>query len=318
MSRNSLDDTGIDLQALDRYIGQQIYTLPGTERHEQVFTILLTGSRAVGVYTPKSDVDVNVLCPPSVYESVHAAALEAGIVKARQSFFVSLPGDDWARYYGRRMGRPHFSVTSLADVARQFRGFEDVPLWIWTNARVIADPSDQFQQICDAFDGYPPDVLVRKIKYRWLLAGFWQVVVYPFKHHRPEDRLAAYTSLVNSINELLRVFFLVDRRPFPYAKKLMHLAPTTSLGKRFVPFFQRILDLVVGENTGDANVWQRLDKAIEMLISDQSAECVELEEACSQAMIDAGVDPQWVDVDFGNIDELLTGKLGPLSVDASM
>ena len=99
----------------------------------------------------------------------------------------------------------------------------------------------------------------------------------------------------------------------------MHLAPTTSLGPRFIPFFQRILDLVVGENASDIDVWQRLDKAFEMLsISDQSAECVQMEEACADAMIGAGVDPHWVDVDYGNIDELLTGKLGPLSVEASM
>ena len=144
------------------------------------------------------------------------------------------------------------------------------------------------------------------------MASCWQILVYPFKHRRPEDRLAAYTSLVNSINELLRFFFLAEGRPFPYAEKLVHLAPTTPLGQQFVPFLQQILDLLVGDG-GNVELWSRLDKAIELLaVSDESAECARLEEACAEAMVSAGVEPDWVDTDFGNIGELLTGKLGPM------
>jgi hypothetical protein len=49
----------------------------------------------------------------------------------------------------------------------EFRDYEDVPLWIWTNAKVIADPHRQFRNIVGTFKGYQKPVLIRKIKYRW-------------------------------------------------------------------------------------------------------------------------------------------------------
>ncbi len=36
-----------------------------------------------------------------------------------------------------------------------------------------------------------------------------------------------------------------------------------------------------------------------------------LEKAGYEAMIAAGVEPQWVEADFDNIDDLLLGRLGP-------
>ena len=41
------------------------------------------------------------------------------------------------------------------------------------------------------------------------------------------------------------------------------------------------------------------------------AESERLENACARAMIAAGVDAQWVEADYANIDELLLGDLGP-------
>ena len=40
-----LSGTGIDPAALERFIEEQIYALPGTDRHREQFSILLTGSR---------------------------------------------------------------------------------------------------------------------------------------------------------------------------------------------------------------------------------------------------------------------------------
>ncbi|MHB9130869.1 MAG: hypothetical protein ACYDBB_07225 [Armatimonadota bacterium] len=70
-----LDNTGIDATALQRYIEEQIYTLPGTDRQREEFTILLTGSRSMVLHSPQSDVDLDVLCPLEVYASVHRAVL---------------------------------------------------------------------------------------------------------------------------------------------------------------------------------------------------------------------------------------------------
>jgi hypothetical protein len=63
----------------------------------------------------------------------------------------------------------------------------------------------------------------------------------------------------------------------------------------------------------DLGVWERLDKGHELLcVYDKSEECRRLTDACQKAMVDAGVCPQWVEADYGNIDELLLGELGPM------
>ena len=67
----------------------------------------------------------------------------------------------------------------------------------------------------------------------------------------------------------------------------------------------------VGADGSGLSSWQRLEKAFQTLCcSETSAECRRLEQACAKAMIDAGVDPKWVEADYNNIDELLLGKLG--------
>ena len=304
---------GIDGKALGRFIQEHVYSLPGVDAPQEALTILITGSRSAGIHTETSDVDIDVLCPQDVYESVQRESFKAGIVKGRRSFFFVLRDDDWRRYFGKRMGRPHFSLTGLDRVEEHFRDCTDPFLWIWSNAGVVSDPGGRFQRIRESFSGYPKDLLVRKIKYHWLLAGYWEVDVYPHHHCRDDEVLPASTAVLSAVNELLRVFFLVEGRPFPYAEKLMRLAPTTRLGRRFGPMLQRVVDMVVARTGAAPNVWDRLDKAMETLCAyDKSAECRLLDDACAQAMIAAGVDPEWVEADYGNIHELLLGDLGPV------
>jgi len=307
------ESAGIDADALCRFLEDHVYSLPGAGDPRGEFTVLLTGSRSAGVHTDRSDVDLDVVCPQPVYEFVHRASFEAGIVRAQKSFFWTLAGDDWDRYFGLHMGRPHFSLWSLDRVAGHFRTYDDVWMWIWLNAKVVADPGGQFWEIVGGFAGYPQDVLVRKIKYRWLLAGYWEVDVFPYHSGDDDKVLAASTALLNAVNELLRLFFLVEGRPFPYAELLMRLAPTTALGRELLPILGRVVDLVVGKAGEAMTVWQRLTRACEMLcVYDKSEECRRLEDACARAMVAAGVDAQWVEADYANIDELLLGELGPV------
>lgn len=304
----SLSDCGIDPKGLKHLIAKHVYTLPGTDQQRETFTILLTGSRATGTHTPQSDVDLDVLCPQSVYDSVLAASYRAGLTKSSASFYRHI--DDAPRYLG---GRPaQFSLTSLDRVADQFRNYEDVPLWIWTNAKVVVDPGDQFQRILSSFRGYPSEVLVRKMKYRSLLSDYWAIDVYPHSQKRDDYLLAAATALTNSLTELLRLFFLVDGRPFPYAEHLLALSAQTTLGARFAPMLQHASHLIVGRECADEQLWTRLDRAFEMLeCADTNQDAAGLQEACAAAMIAAGVEPEWVEADYYHIDELLNGMLGP-------
>ena len=308
----TLDDTGIDPAILQRYIEEQIYTLPGADRHREQFTILLTGSRAFGDWKPVSDVDLDVLCPREVYQSVLPAAYAQGLIKTPATNWFPLPREGWECYQGAECGRPHFCLTPLEQVKRQFAEFEDVPLWIWTNARVIADPGGQFAQIRGTFAGYPREELIRKIKYHWLLYDYAVVEIYPHSHHADDELLPAMTALTTAINELLKLFYLLDGGPFPYQEKLLPLADRTTLGRQFAPFFRHLIGLMAGTESPELPLWQRLDRAGFMLADYDAPECKRMEDACAEAMVAAGLDPAWVAADFDNIDQLLWGELGPV------
>jgi predicted nucleotidyltransferase len=308
--------TGIDEGALKRYVEEQIYTLPGIDNHREVLTVLVTGSRAAGVHKPDSDYDMEVLCPRPVWERLHRAAREQGIAKAEKSFFLVYPEKGWERYFGKEKGRPHFSVISLDHVEHHFREYVDPWLWIWLNAKAIADPGGQFEKIRGSFRGYPPDVLVRKIKYRWLLCAYWLIEAFPLHHEkRPEALLAAATGVLNAANEYLRLFFLLDAKPFPYTPKLVDFAGSTAMGKRYLGHIERVAALAGGRRDPEKDPWERIEAAADLLLDDGTrGEAMGLEKACTEAMKDAGVDPDWVEADFKNIDELLLGELGPAPV----
>ena len=307
-----LKGTGIEPADIEKFVAEQVYSLPGTDRHRECFTVLLTGSRAIGAHSPTSDVDVEVICPQAIYDRVHAASLEAGLIDSPKSFFRVVKKGDDDRYFGAGTGLPHFSLTPLERLERQIAGFEDVPLWIWTNARIVADPGGQFRKVLADSDGYPKDVLVRKIKYHWLLEAYWSIETYPHHARGDNELLPAATAILNSINEFLRLFFLVEGRPYPYAEKLMPLAEQTKLGLRFCPLLRDAVNQVVAPTGEDSAVWQRLDRVFETLYCcDLSERAQKFQEACGDAMIEAGVDPGWVAADFQNIDELLSGELGP-------
>jgi hypothetical protein len=309
-----VDDFGIDQAALERYIEEQIYTLPGTDRHREEFSIVLTGSRATACHAPTSDVDIDVLCRQPIYESVLKEAYEAGITKSPNSLGICTRkgDDDWGRYFGKGISWPHFSITPLETAERQFREYEDVPIWIWTNARIIADPNRQFERIRESFQGYPQDVLIGKIKYHWMMDGYWAVEGYPGNHRHDEEFLAAAASVMNGWLEVLRFCFLVEGKPFPYAEKLMHFGLQTKLGKTLGPMIQRSIDLAVGRSEPNLDPWERLDKAIEpMRMQDPGTEGEWFWEVTAKAAIEAGVDEAWINADYDNLDELLSGSLGP-------
>ena len=309
----AIKGSGIPAERLQRYVDEQIFTMPGADAPRDSFSVVLTGSRATGTHAAESDIDIEVLCPRDVYDRVQHAAFEKGLTSAPWKNLYMLVADDWMEYFGPGVARPHYTLNSLEEVERQFAAYDDVWLWVWTNAKVIHDPHGQFSRICDSFAAYPQEILIRKLTYRWMLALYWSIEQSP--HHRSgeDELLPSAAAVLNGVNDYLRFFFLVDGRPFPYAKRLAKFAPGTSLGAKFMPFFNRVVDLVVGRAWTEHDAWVRLDEA-KRLISDgdTSPDIAHLEMAGLQAMRDAGVDPQWLENHFNNMDQLLTGALGPV------
>ena len=126
----SIVSSGISADALRRYIEEQIFSLPGTEQPREKFSILLTGSRATGTYSAQSDVDIEVLCPRLIYESVQRELLAAGRTKSIHTYFDVLSDDNWERYFGKQCSRPNFSITTIEEVAQQLQEYDDINIWI--------------------------------------------------------------------------------------------------------------------------------------------------------------------------------------------
>jgi hypothetical protein len=308
------EEAGLDAKALQRYIEEQIYTLPGTTEHRDKFTVLLTGSRATGAFRHDSDVDIDVLCSADVYRAVQQASLDAGIIRSRSSFLCPSPTtrEDWGCYFGNDKGAPHFSLNTLESVRDQFAACEDPAVWIWTTAKVISDPDGRFQTIRNEFPGYTQDVLVRKLKYHWLSCWYSIIDVFPGRHQIDDNLLVAATALLNGIVEMQKVFLLVEGIPLPYTEKLPFYAGQTKLGRRFGPLLKRWVDLILGQTSSDLPAWDRLNAACDDIMDDQDRpETAALEEAVVAAMIAAGVEKVWMENYYSNMGELLHGELGP-------
>ena len=75
---------------------------------------------------------------------------------------------------------------------------------------------------------------------------------------------------------------------------------------------ERVVDLVIGKSEPQLSPEERVDLAYHYLgCEDGGEESSRLTAACAEAMIEADVDPKWVAADYGNLDELLSGSLGP-------
>jgi hypothetical protein len=306
-------DIGISWGDLEKYIEDNIYTLPGIFDHREKLTILLTGSRAIGRYSENSDVDIDIVCPRNSYNQIQAEMFKRNLTGNIHNAFYRLPEVGWDKYFGERTGQPHFTITPIDIIEKDINEYQDTALWIWTNALIIQDPNNQFKNIINKFDGYPEDILKQKIKYRYLLASYWLIDGYPHNHSKNEELFSAVLSLINGIHELYRFFFIIEGKPYPYSEKLPSFVAETKLGKRFKPFLDKIFNMTIGLEQGDKNVWERLDKAIELILyGNISRESVEFFDACDEAVIEAGIDEAWVKSGYDNVDELLRGELGPI------
>lgn len=306
-------DIGVKVEALEKFIEEQIYTLPGIEDHKNKLTVVLTGSRAIGTYSEESDVDIDVICSNEDFYKIQNEMVKLGRTSSVNQSFYNFLEEDFERYFGEGIDRPHFSITPIDTIKRQIENYEDIPLWIWTSCLILKDPNNQFKNIVDNFKGYPKDILIKKIKHRYLLSCYWLIDGYPQHHNRKEDMLMASLSILNGIHELYRLFYLLDGKPYPYSEKLALYVENTKLGKLFKGFLEDIIDLVMGNsNYKDIEVWNRLDNAIErMLYGDVSKEAEYLADECDKALIEAGIDETWVQDGYDNVDELLQGFLGP-------
>src|SRR5690554_2074882 len=112
-------DIGLKWDDLERYIIEQIYTLPGIDNHEEELSVLLTGSRAINAYSKNSDVDLDVICSKETFEKIQKEMYRKGLTPNINQAFYYLPEKGWEKYFEDDVGRPHFTITSLDVIENQ-------------------------------------------------------------------------------------------------------------------------------------------------------------------------------------------------------
>ena len=302
---------GLDVSLFEKFVEEAVYSLPGVEQSRQDISVYITGSRGAGLHQADSDVNVDVVCTKAVFERIGHQCFEAGIVKSRESLFVTIDPDSVGGYFGQKVAKAGFSIMRLDTLEKQLSEYNDEWMWIWQNAVRFVDPGVRVESLVEKYRFYPQDVLVRKIKYHWLKVGYWLVEVYPYTRNQESrpDILSAVTAIVNSFQELMRFFLLTEDRCFPYVKHLSRVAGSTRLGGKYCSLFKQYCSTLLNGKTD--NAWERLDEVCEQLCCcDKSAEALALWEHCGNSMIAAGVSKEWVDADYDNINELLMGLLG--------
>ena len=95
-----LPESGLPAEGLRRYIEDQVLTLLGINDPTEKFSILLTGSRATDRWALGSDVDIEVLCPRTIYQSIQQAMVSAGRIKSLGASLYTLRDDNWQTYFG--------------------------------------------------------------------------------------------------------------------------------------------------------------------------------------------------------------------------
>lgn len=313
--QTSLKSSGLTEIAVDKFVAEQVFTLPGISDRKNEISVFLTGSRAIGLHCDHSDVDIDLVCDQLLYDEIHKACFDAKRIASRVSFYLRFDTATAADYFGPRVGGVHLSLVSLENIQRKLSDYEDVPMWIWQNAIVVSDPKMRVDNLVESCRKIPEDVLVRKIKYHWLKAGYWLVDVYPYQHKVGSDMIAASAALVNAMHEFMRLFLLVESRPYPYVKRLTKSAAVTTLGRKFCPLFNQLTSSILAGERDEREVWERLDAVFRSLsCCDLSKDAMKLWQLSGHAMVAAGVDRDWVEADYDNIDELLMGQLGPFEL----
>jgi hypothetical protein len=288
-------------------VNQEVLSLQEFQDQENRIGVYLTGSRAVGGYTDTSDIDLDILCARSVFDELQRRFLAAGKTQTSKAAFYTLADSNYRQYFGN-ISPPHFSITPVESVIKRLQDYDEVQMWIWQNAKPVLICPDIEEQLNKSMNGFPPEVLLRKLK-RYYLEHLYSVIdAYPAHQHNNETKHLAAFSIYNALYSLFRFVYLADSRPFPYTEKLLYHLQTTNIGSACASDFLEIFNLL--EDISGKDAWTRLDKARGMLLFDAAYESArKIDALMTAALREYGCEENWLMAGYDNIDELLLHEI---------
>jgi hypothetical protein len=243
---------------LGRYIGDALFDHPELTDARDTISLVLSGSRAVNYHVPSSDYDLLGVCDAETYARV---CERAGRDPSAKGIHI-LPDKEEVR---RRFGiEVDVAVYEVGRIREAIRVYNDVVLWIWTNAQVILDRENTVAGLKSAIGPYPRETLESKIKEHFLRDFHLSVHALTY---RPESQnlFSVVHALAAKVGEYCRLCCLLDGKPFPYEKWLLRACGETHVGERLAPIFRRVLTTLTHLDNDLERSWPSVRQAVDAI-----------------------------------------------------
>jgi hypothetical protein len=284
-------DSGNDLADLRRYAEEIALAHPWLKGVGERVGLVLAGSRSVGWHLPKSDWDFLALCDEATFTDIARLAGKGPGVKG-----IDLPMDKESVEKNFDI-EVDVSVYETGRVARAMGRYNDVVLWIWTNAKNIFDPTGCVETLKGSFQGYPRDILERKLRQHFLKDFHLSVHAVTYNHDS-KNVFSVVHALASKVAEYCRLCCLLDGIPFPYEKWLLRACRETTTGKRVAPLLDSVVDTLTRLEGDLEKNWELVSQAVRTLDTDAA---VLLEDA----LVAWGIEREWIDGAFGDRHDVL-------------
>lgn len=276
-----MHNDGRTMNQLGHFIDEKLLQRPELKECRNRLAIVLAGSRAVGYHTSASDYDLLGFCDAPTYARL---LRNTGHDPSVAGIDISVDRKEAKQMLGREVD---FAVYEADRIQHAFQEFNDVVLWIWTNAQAIVDPCHAVSKLQASFDGYPKNILEQKLKQHFLRD--FHLSVHGLTYH-PESRnvFAVLNTLTNKIGEYCRMSCLLDGKPFPYEKWLLRACGDTRLGEHLLPIFESVLATLTCLQNDLPGQWPKVREAIDAIDTEA---CDTLEDA----LVSWGISKTWLD-----------------------
>ena len=279
------------MNQLRHFIDEKLFQRPELIESQGSLAIVLAGSRTVGYHTSTSDYDLLGLCDAPTYARILQSTDHDPSVAGID---ISVDRKEAEEILGREVD---FAVYETGRIQAAFQEYNDVILWIWIHAQAIMDPCHTVSELQESFDGYPRDVLERKLKQHFLQD--FDLSVHGLTY-RPESRniFSVLNAMTSKMGEYCKMCCLLDGKPFPYEKWLLRACADTQLGEQFVPIFERVLSTLSSLQNDLPGQWPRVREAIDAIDTEAC-------DALENALISWGVSKAWQDRSYHELHTVL-------------
>jgi hypothetical protein len=212
-----------NIDQLLRFINERLFKYPELAECRDKLSIVLAGSRSANYNVASSDYDLLGLCDAATYARILQLA---GRSPSVSGIDISVDRDAVKQQYDLEVD---IAIYEIRRIQRAFRAYNDVILWIWTNAKIILDPSRAVTDLQSSFRGYPKGIAEKKLKKHFLKDFHLSVHALTY---RPESQnvFSVLHAMTSKIAEMGKICCLLDDKPFPYEKWLLRACAETRIG----------------------------------------------------------------------------------------